>query len=52
LVSGGLPTRRYAWKVGGCREVGAEGSGAGAGLLSSNQINHFQSAASLMNCNL
>jgi len=27
-----------------------EGGGAGAGLLSSNQINHFQSDASLMNC--
>jgi hypothetical protein len=29
-----------------------EGGGAGAGLLSSSQINHFQSATILMDCNL
>jgi hypothetical protein len=48
-VSGGLPTRRYAWKL---EDVGSECGGAGVGLLSSSQINHFQSAASLVNCNL
>jgi hypothetical protein len=38
--------------VGRFRELGAGCRCLGLGLLSSSQINHFQSAASLMDCNL